>query len=115
MKRTDSGHRVPKPIYFDGILQKLYGLKALDAEEQPQGVYSKLIQLHNQHGVYSDGMLIPEDTTQAKLDEFLRKSTNQLLQLPTNADKTAVAVYSRDSRNNVWLLHETLPRGESCP
>ena len=62
MKRTDSRHRVPKPIYFSGVLQRLYGLKALEADEQPQGVYSKYEQLANQQGILTDGMLFGEDT-----------------------------------------------------
>lgn len=106
MKRTDSKHRTPRPIIFDGILQKLYGLKALDAEEQPQACYSKFEQLHNQHGDYTDGMLQPETMTHEALDRFLGEASLQLLR--AKPEYRRVAQYERDTRNNVWILREVV-------
>lgn len=103
MRRTDSRHRTPKPIIFDRILQKLYGLKALEADEQPQAVYSKLEQLHNQHGVYTDGMLWGADTPEETLNKHLHDAAFQLCKL---LDKRRVALYERDTRANTWLLRE---------
>ena len=103
MKRTDSRHRTPRPIVFDGILQRLYGLKALGAEEQPQACYSKLEQLHNQHGKYTDGLLYGEDTPEETLNRHLHDASFQLCKL---LDKRRVGIYGRDTRANTWLLRE---------
>lgn len=105
MKRTDSGHRVPKPIIFSGVLQRLYGLKALEADEQPQACYSKFERLHNQQGVFSDGMLWGADTPEETLNKHLHDAAFQLCKL---LDKRRVSIYERDSRNNVWILREVV-------
>ena len=103
MKRTNSRHRTPRPIIFDGILQKLYGLKALEADDQPQACYSKFERLHNQQGVFSDGMLWGADTPEETLNKHLHEACFQLCKL---LDKRTVAIYERDSRANTWLLRE---------
>lgn len=105
MRRTDSKHRIPKPIIFSGVLQKLYGLKALEADEQPQACYSKFEQLHNQHGKYTDGLLYGEDTPEETLNKHLHDASFQLCKL---LGKRRVAIYERDSRNNVWILRDVV-------